>query len=295
MEKILRDKKAIIIFIAPAALLFAALSLYPILYAVYISFCEWSGSAPPEFVGLKSYKYLFTKDKIMMTAIKNSIFFTLFSLITQQIIGIFIAVVLSNLKKGRNLFKNVYYLPNVLSSAAVGLLFGFLLHPTMGINNVIELTGIKGPLWLSDIDGFLPLPMWSIGMVATWQYMGATMMLYLAGIAGIPSTLYEASYIDGATKMQTFRRITLPLLRPMMKTTISLTCIGSLKFFDLIYTMTEGGPANRTQVLATHVYTQGFKYTKYGYASTISMVLLVFCLLVTVIVNKGIRVEDYEM
>lgn len=120
------------------------------------------------------------------------------------------------------------------------------------------------------------------------------MMLYMAQITGISKELYEASYIDGASKVKAFRFITLPLIKPMVVTSLSLNCIGSLKFFDLVYNMTQGGPNHRTEVLATHLYAEGFNYFKYGYASAISVVLLVMCLLVTLIVKKLIKVETYE-
>lgn len=295
MDKMLGDKKAICIFIAPGAILFTLILLGPILYAVYISFCDWNALSTPKFIGLSNYIKLFINDDIMKTALKNSIFFTLFSLITQQIMGLFLAVILSNLVVGKNFFKNIYYLPCVLSSAALGLLFSFLFNPRMGLNQVLAIFNIEGPLWLMDTKGFLPLPIWVISSVACWQYVGTTMMLYMAAIAGIPSTLYEASYIDGANKWDTFKNITLPLIKPMAKTTISLTCIGSLKFFDLIYNMTEGGPNNKTEVLATHLYKQGFKFFKYGYASAIAMILLVLSLTTTYVINKSIKVDHYEM
>ena len=295
MEKLFRDKKAICLFIAPGGILFTIVLLVPIAYAFYISMCDWNALTPPKFIGFENYLKIFTNDSIMKTAIKNSLFFTTFSLVTQQVLGLFLAVILSNLVKGKNLFKNIYYLPCVLSSAALGLLFSFLLNPKMGLNQVLAIFGIEGPLWLMDVKGFIPLPMWVIGTVATWQYVGTTMMLYMAAIAGIPSSLYEASYIDGANKWQSFKNITVPLIKPMAKTTISLTCIGSLKFFDLIYNMTQGGPNHKTEVLATQLYNEGFSYFKYGYASAISVVLLCMCLLVTFVINKTIKVEDYEM
>ena len=295
MERILKDKKAICLFIAPGAILFTLILFIPILYAVYISLCDWNALTPPKLIGIGNYVKLFTNDDIMVTSFKNSIFFTLFSVITQQTIGMFLAVILSNLVRGKNLFKNIYYLPAVLSSAALGLLFSFMLNPKMGLNHMLATVGIQGPNWLFDLKGFIPLPMWVIGTVATWQYVGTTMMLYMAAIAGIPKSLFEASYIDGANKWQTFKSITLPLLKPMMKTTLSLTCIGSLKFFDLIYNMTQGGPNNKTEVLATKLYLDGFKYFKYGYASAISIVLLVLCLFATFVINRSIKVENYEM
>lgn len=295
MEKILRDKKAICLFIAPGAILFTLILFIPIIYAFYISLCDWNALTPPKFIGIENFIKLFTNDKIMLSSFKNSIFFTLFSVVSQQILGMFLAVILSNLVRGKNFFKNIYYLPAVLSSAALGLLFSFMLNPKMGLNQMLATVGIQGPNWLFDVKGFIPLPMWVIGTVATWQYVGTTMMLYMAAIAGIPKSLFEASYIDGANKWQTFKSITFPLLKPMMKTTLSLTCIGSLKFFDLIYNMTQGGPNNKTDVLATKLYLEGFQYFKYGYASAISIVLLVLCLFVTFAINKSIHVENYEM
>lgn len=295
MDKLLRDKKAIVIFVAPAFILFTLVLFIPILQAVYYSFCDYGALTKEKFIGLKNYTDLFKDDEIMRTALKNSIFFMVFSVISQQVVGILLAVLLTNIKKGRNFFKNIYYLPCVLSSAALGLLWAFMFNPKMGINQILATFGVKGPLWLSDVSGFIALPMWVIAFVALWQYVGQNMMLYMAQIMGISKDMYEASYIDGATKTQAFFHITLPLIKPMMITSISLNCIGSLKFFDLIYGMTQGGPNHKSDVLATHLYTQGFKYFKYGYSSAIAVILLLLCLLITFIVNKCIKVENYEM
>ncbi|SES62547.1 carbohydrate ABC transporter permease [[Clostridium] polysaccharolyticum] len=295
MDKIFRDKKAIILFIAPGILLFTAILLVPICQAFFYSLCDWNALTKPEFVGFDNYIKLFADDEIMRIAIKNSVFFTLFSAVTQQILGLALAAVLTNVKKGRNIFKNIYYLPVVLSSAALGLLWSFLFNPKMGINQILKLMGIKGPLWLMDTKGFIVLPMWMIAVVALWQYAGSTMMLYMARISGISKSLYEAAYIDGATRFQAFKKLTLPLVKPMVATTLSLNCIGSLKFFDLVYNMTQGGPNHRTEVLATHLYDQGFKYFKYGYASAIGIVLLIMCLSVTLVISKCFKSEDYEM
>ena len=295
MDKIFRDKKAIAIFIAPGILLFTLILLVPICQAVYYSLCDWNALTKPNFIGLGNYIKLFTNDDTMRTALKNSLFFMVFSAVTQQILGLLLAALLTNIKRGRNFFKNVYYLPNVLSSAALGLLWSVLFNPRMGINQVLALFNVEGPLWLMDTKGFIILPMWVIAFVAMWQYTGSTMMLYMAQITGISSSLYEASYIDGASKWQSFLHITLPLIKPMVATTLSLNCIGSLKFFDFVYNMTQGGPNHRSDVLATHLYNEGFQYFKYGYASAIGIVLLILCLIVTFLVNRFVKVEDYEM
>ena len=234
MDKILRDKKAIVIFIAPALIVFTFILFVPILQVVYYSLCDYDALTKPEFVGLKNYIKLFTDDETMRIALKNSLFFMIFSAVSQQVMGIIIAVLLTNIKRGRNFFKNVYYLPCVLSSAALGLLWAFMFNPKMGINQMLAYFGIEGPMWLYDTSGYIVLPMWVIAFVALWQYLGQTMMLYIAQISGISKELYEASYIDGADKVKSFFHITLPLIRPMMVTSLSLNCIGSLKFFDLI-------------------------------------------------------------
>ncbi len=293
MKKIFSDKKAICIFVLPTVILFTFILFIPILQMIYYSFCSYDALSKPTFAGLKNYRAMM-KDEVLRTAVKNSIFFLLFSAVTQQIIGILLAAFLTNIKKGRNAFKNIIYLPCVLSSAALGLLWAFMFNPKMGINAFLALFGIKGPLWLMDTKGFIILPMWVIAFVALWQYVGQNMMLYMAQITGISGDLFEASYVDGASKVQAFRYITLPLIKPMMVTTLSLNCIGSLKFFDLVYNMTQGGPNNRTQVLATWLYYNGFQYFKYGYSSAIAVLLLILCLLVTFIVRKCIRVETYE-
>ena len=296
MDRVLRNKSAIVIFVAPAFILFTLVLFIHILQVVYYSFCDYEMLKQPKFNGIANYVKLFKKDATMRIALKNSLFFMIFSVISQQIIGILLAVLLTNIKKGRNFFKNIYYLPCVLSSAALGLLWSFMFNPKFGINQILLVFGIKGPTWLADVaHGFIKLPMWVIAFVALWQYVGQNMMLYMAQIMGISTDMYEASYIDGASKKQSFFYITLPLIKPMMITSISLNCIGSLKFFDLIYNMTQGGPNHQTEVLATHLYTEGFKYFKYGYSSSIAVTLLVLCLAITFIVNKCIKVENYEM
>ncbi|MDD2958616.1 MAG: sugar ABC transporter permease [Lachnospiraceae bacterium] len=294
MDKILRDKKAIFIFIAPALAMFVVILVIPIIQMFYYSLCDYAALTPPKFIGLANYKKLFTNDSTFRMALKNSIFFMIFSAITQQIVGLLLAVFLTNIPKGRNIFKNIYYLPCVLSSAALGLLWAFLFNPKIGINQLLAKIGIEGPLWLMESKGFIVLPMWVIAFVALWQYVGQNMMLYMAQITGISRDLYEASYVDGASKWKSFRYITLPLIKPMVVTSLSLNCIGSLKFFDLVYNMTQGGPNHRTDVLATELYAEGFNYFKYGYASAISVVLLVLCLVVTVVIKKAVKVETYE-
>lgn len=301
MDKLLRNKKAIIFFLAPALILFTAVLFIPICRAIYYSFCNYKTNYPIEFAGFDNYVKLFTKDKTMRIALRNSMFFMIFSVVTQLICGLILAALLTNIKKGRNLFKNIYYLPCVLSSAALGLLWMFVFTPKLGINQMLASLGFledctQGPQWLFNTDGYIILPIIVISFVALWQYVGQSMMLYMAQISGISTDIYEAAAIDGCTKSQAFFKITLPLIRPMVATAMSLNAIGSLKFFDLVYNMIpEGFLSNKAHVLATHLYDQAFKYNKLGYGSAIGVVLLAMCLIVTFLINKFVKVDNYEM
>ena len=299
MDKLLKNKLAIFLFVAPALILFTAVLFIPIATSFYYALCDYSKTTRSyTFIGFKNFVNL-AKDPTMRIALKNSLFFLLFSCISQLIFGVLLAALLTNIKKGRNFFKNVIYLPCVLSSAALGLLWAFLFHAKVGINNLLLQFGIKGPGWLYDTKGFITLPMWVIAFVALWQYVGQSMMLYMAQISGISQSLYEASYIDGAGKVKAFRYITLPLLKPMIGTAMSLNAIGSLKFFDLIYSMLGDKTENlKMDVLATYLYRTGFSSkggNHYGKASAIGVVLVVLCLLATAIINKLFKTENYEM
>ena len=298
MDKLFRNKKAIIIFLAPAFILFTLVLFYPVCQAVYYSLCKYKINYQPEFIGIDNYVKLFTKDKTMMVALRNSIFFMVFSCVTQLLFGLVLAALLTNIKTGRNVFKNIYYLPCVLSSAALGLLWMFVFTPKLGINQMLTSMGFlndctEGPQWLFNTDGYIILPIIVISCVALWQYVGQSMMLYMAQISGISNDIFEAAYIDGCNKPQAFRYITLPLIKPMVATAMSLNAIGSLKFFDLIYNMIpEGFLGNKAHVLATHLYDQAFRYSKLGYGSAIGMVLLVMCLVMTFLINKFVKVDS---
>lgn len=257
MEKMLRNKKALLVFMLPAFLLFTLVLFIPIIQSVYYSLCDYKGMTKPVFIGFDNYKNLL-HDKTFGIALKNSMFFLVFSCVSQLLVGLIYAAILTNIKKGRNLFKNIIYLPCVLSSAALGLLWLFIFGPKLGINQLLMKWGVENPpLWLMSTKGTIPLPMWMIAFVSLWQFVGQSMMLYMAQISGISKSLMEASYIDGCTKPMTFRYITLPLIKPMVATAMSLNAIGSLKFFDLIWNMTTGGPNHKTEVLATHLYQIG--------------------------------------
>ena len=168
MDKLLKDKKAIAVFVLPAFILFTLILFIPICQSIYYSFCDYDALTKPTFVGLKNYKNLLIDDT-MKIAVKNSLFFLIYSCVTQLIMGLILAGLLTNIENGRNFFKNVIYLPCVLSSAALGLLWMFIFSPKLGINQILLKFGVEGPLWLMDIKSYIPLPMWVIAFVALWQ------------------------------------------------------------------------------------------------------------------------------
>ena len=302
MDKLLRKKSHIIAFLAPAFVIFTGVLIVPIITALYYSLCDYKLNSAPVFVGLQNYITIFADDPDMKIAFKNSIFFMVFSIVSQLFFGLILAALLTNIKKGRDFFKNVYYLPCVLSSAALGLLWYFVFHPKYGINKILENIGVlenanEGTLWLADTSGTIILPIIVISFVALWQYVGQSMMLYMAQISGISKDIYEAAAIDGCSRTQAFFQITLPLIKPMMATAMSLNAIGSLKFFDLIFSMlpeSMRGKQGKANVIATVIYDQGLRYNKYGYACAVGMVLLFMCLIVTFLINKFVKVESYE-
>jgi len=289
MDKILRDKKAIFVFIAPALIMFLLVLIIPTIQMVYYSLCDYAALTPPEFVGLKNYKKLFFGDATFRIALKNSIFFMIFSAVTQQIFGLLLAVMLTNIPKGRNIFKNIYYLPCVLSSAALGLLWSFLFNPRIGINNLLAKFGIEGPLWLMDSTGFIVLPMWVIAFVALWQYLGQNMMLYMAQITGISRDIYEASYIDGASKVKAFRYITLPLLKPTAIMLIMLALGGIIKgSFELFYQIVgnNGLLLDKTDIIDTYVYRSLAVDFNMGRGAAAGLYQSVFGFVLVMVVNR---------
>lgn len=293
MEKLMRNKKTILMFAGPAVFLYMLVLFVPVVFSISMSFFSWDSLTPMKFVGFNNFIKMFTADSVFYTALINTVFFLVISVVGQQLLGLGASVALTSNIKMKNFFKNIYFLPSVLSTAAVGLLWGFIFNPRMGaLNTMLTSLGLESLTrqWLVE----MPTALFSIGLVVIWQYTGYTMTIFMAAIEGIPSSVYEAAYIDGASKFTVIRTITLPLIKPMIKINTLLIAVGSLKFFDLIYTMTNGGPDHQTEVLASHIYLRSFRMFEYGYGNALSLVLLVLCLIVSLIINKSISTEKFE-
>lgn len=259
----------ILLFLAPALILIGIYIIWPIIMSFELSMFEWDGISPQKlYVGLKNWKDLI-QDSIFWHAFGNNIKFIFLSIIIEMPIAILLAVLLDRGGKKFDVFKSLFYLPMLMSSVAIGVLFKYIYDPSFGL-----LSGILSFLHLDFLNqdwlGDPKIAFYSVVAVICWQYIPFYMIFFIAALSNIPHELYEAARIDGATQGQYFWKIELPLLSPSIKTACILSLIGSLKYFDLIYVMTEGGPSNATELMATYMYKNAFASFKMGYGSTIA-------------------------
>lgn len=215
------------------------------------------------------------------------------SLIIETPLAILLAIAISGNIKGKRYFKTVYFLPNILSSVAIGLLWSFIYNAEFGIiNRLLKSIGLDSftRLWLADEKTV----MGAVIAVICWQFVGYHMIIYLAAIENIPQELKEAALIDGVNQAKMIRYITLPLIKPIVGIDTILMATGSLRFFDLIYVMTNGGPNHASEVIASYMYYKSFRDYQYGYGSAVSVVLLVLCLVVTFLLKKIFKSEEIQ-
>lgn len=243
--------------------------------SVRLSFVTWSGfrTEEPVFVGLQNYVRLFTADPVFWTALKNSVIWVVLSLLIPTVIALLLAMGLNQEIAGRNLMRAVFYIPAVFASITVAAMWRWIYNPTLGFVNQV-LTGIGLEQFTQSWLGDPRFALASIFVANIWQAVGFSMVLFLAGLQGVPAELVDAAKVDGANAWQRFRAVTVPALRPTTVVVIILTIINSLKVFDLVVGMTGGGPAQSTQVLALWTYTQSFTNNQFGMGGAVATVLL---------------------
>ena len=270
-------------FIGPALLVYLIYVVYPIFATLYYSLFDWTGiQSEKTFIALENYSKLMA-DKVFFKTIGNNLLLVLASVGTQIPLGLVMALILFAPIKGIRLFRTVYFLPLLMSTVALGILWTFIYDPTFGIiNQALDRLGLgawqKG--WLGDPQtAFI-----SVIITICWHYMPFYMILFRAAIAGIPDEIFEAAEIDGCSGWKKFWRITLPLIKPTIVTSCVLSVIGSLKYFDLIFVMTEGGPDSSTELMATYMYKQAFAQFNMGYASSISFTMFFIAFIVAVLI-----------
>lgn len=262
-------------YLLPALLLYGIFLVYPMLDSVRLSFVTWSGfrTEEPVFVGLQNYVRLFTTDPVFWTALKNSVLWVVLSLLIPTVIALLLAMGLNQEIAGRNLLRAVFYIPAVFASITVAAMWRWIYNPTLGfVNQMLTGLGLEQftQSWLGDPRFALA----SIFVANVWQAVGFSMVLFLAGLQGVPAELMDAAKVDGANAWQRFRAVTVPALRPTTVVVVILTIINSLKVFDLVVGMTGGGPAQSTQVLALWTYTQSFTNNQFGMGGAVATVLL---------------------
>lgn len=292
MKKIMGNKKAIAVFVLPAFLLYLVFVLFPIVYNIGISFYRTNLMEPGKFVGLKNYINLF-QDSIFQKALKNNLLLVVGSLIAHLGLALLFATLLFKKVKGNKFFQTIFFFPCVICGVAVGLLWRFVYHQEFGLlNQLLELLGKNeaARAWLGDKDTALVC----IIIVVMWQYVGYHMIIQLAAMKNIPESLYEAARIDGAGSWMQFKSITFPLIKHILRIDAVLIITGSLKYYDLVAVMTNGGPNHATEVMSTYMFYQGFRTLKYGYSAAIGVVLLLLCALSVVISNHVLKTEVVE-
>lgn len=268
----------IVIFLLPTLLAMGIFIVWPIVDSFRLSLYKWNGVDPTQtWVALDNWTRLLL-DGIFWRAMRNNFVIVILSILVQLPIGMALAVLIDAGGHRYRIFKLVYFLPLLMSTIAVGILFKYLYDPYFGlINATLEAVGLKtlAQQWLSNPH----IALFAVIAVICWQYIPFYMLLFLAALGGIPAELREAALIDGATENKYFWRIALPLMRGTIVTASTLALIGSLKYFDLIWVMTEGGPVNSTELMATYMYKKAFQSFEVGYGAAIASALFVIVLI----------------
>jgi len=274
-----RESTWVFVLLLPNIIVFLMFSLGPLVASFFFSFTEWDLMSPMEWVGLRNYIELF-KDETFLKSLWNTIYFTLGTVPVGVIISLFLAVALNQRIKGVRIFRAAFFLPVIASWIAASLVWMWMYNPEFGLlNYFLGLIGIKGPRWLSSLNWAMP----SIIMTVIWKTLGFNMLLFLAGLQGIPKSYYEAAEIDGARWFGKFKHVTVPLLSHTTLFVVIISVINSFQAFDLIYMMTFGGPARSTSVLVFYLYQNAFRYFRMGYASAIAYVLFFLVLIFAVV------------
>ncbi len=269
----------------PAALTIAGLIIFPLAFNLYMSVQAWfvSSTTPPAFVGLKNYVEIFGKDARFWNATWITVKFTTLSVALQLVLGLAIAVYLHRDFRGRGLVRTVMLLPMVSTPVAVALIWVIMFNPSLGIlNYFLTSVGLKPLLWLGHPRTALP----SLILMDTWKWTPFMVLIIHAGLQSLPLTPFEAARIDGASRWQVLRYITLPLLRSTIAVALMFRTMDSLKTFDTIYVMTEGGPNNASEILNIYTFQTGFKYFHIGYASALAVILIVFVFAVNLLLVR---------
>lgn len=285
--------RAATVFLIPALLLIAIFIVYPVIDTFVISEYKWNGiSADRIFIGMDNWRALI-HDAMFWDSFKHNLIVMVFSILLQIPLGMLLATFLDAGGKKFNIFKIIWFLPYLMSSVAIAFLFVYALATNGGIVSSLA-TIIQGKRTTVDLLGTSPQALYTVIGVMAWQFTPFYMVYFIAGYGNIDTSVYEAAIIDGATRWQYIKHIAIPLLGPIFKTACTMSLIGSLKYFDMIWNMTQGGPAGSTELMATYMYKLSFQQFNMGYGSTVAAGMFILITAIALIFNKLFKVkEDY--
>jgi raffinose/stachyose/melibiose transport system permease protein len=273
-----RSPIAVAVFLVPPLLIYGIAVLLPIVQSLVLSLFEWNGIGSMTFVGIENYVKMFTADDIFWKALLNSVGYLIICLVLQLGLGLFVASLLTALTRGRELVKTLYLLPAVISTVAIAFLFQrvYSTNPEGLLNQLLDGIGL-GQLarpWLSDVNTVLA----AVSAPEGWRFAGLYVVILYAALIAVPKELEEAARLDGASRWTIFARIRFPYIRPVWITTLIMAATYSLRGFDIPYLLTNGGPGQSSELLTTYMYKRAFTSTDFGYASAISVFIVVECL-----------------
>lgn len=271
------------LLISPWIVGFIVFTLGPMVASLIFSFTDYSIIKPAKFVGLQNYATMLFNDYRFWHSLKVTLTFAVFAIPLGLVFGLLLALLLNTKVPGIAVWRTVYYTPSVVSGVAVAILWAYLFNPQYGVFNwLLSLVGIKGPGWLSSPQWALP----ALIIMSLWG-VGGGMIIYLAGLQGIPTALYEAAEVDGANSIQKFFNITLPMITPVLFYNLIIGIIGTFQYFTNAYVMTAGGPVEATLFYNLNLYNNAFRYQAMGYASALAWALFVIVLVLTMLVFRS--------
>lgn len=293
MELLRRNPRTILWGLLPALILYVLFVIWPILRSFWYGFFDWNGLSQPVFNGVDNFAKIFS-DPVFWQSLKNNLYVVVASVLLQIPLGLLAAVLLNGQVKASRFFRTAFFIPMVLSTVVVGLLWSTLLNSQAGpVNALLMMLGMgfnQTPDWLGDPN----LAIVTLCGVIVWQFVGLYMIIFLAALQNIPDELLEAAAIDGATPSDRLWRIQLPLVWPTVIASVVLCISGSMRSFDLIFVMTQGGPANATEVMATYMYNKTFAVSQYGYGSAVSLVITVISFGLILVSRAGLARKEEE-
>lgn len=282
------------VFIAIPVIWLVVFSLGPILFSGWVSLHQWNMLTPVSdmpSVRLENYEYIFTRDRVFPQALQNTFKFAIGGVSINVILGLAFALLLNSKIKGRTVWRVLYFLPVITSPIALAVIFAFMFNRNYGLlNSLLVMVGLPRQGFLNDPGQ----AMYVLIAIAVYQYLGYYIVIYLAGLQGVPQDYYDAARVDGANSWQSFRHITLPLLRPVTLFVVVTNTIGALQVFDLVFATTGGAPANSTMTIVLYMYNTAFKYSRMGRASAMAFTLFAIILFITVLQLRLLRDRTYE-